>query len=145
MYELFNSRPFFQNGLLFWECMVGKHWTFAIIIAGALVAGAAIWHICATPRVAVYFTPGTDCEDHIIAEINHAKTIDIAVYAITNERIVNAIISAHNRGAKIRIITDRTMSRNQTSRIGELVSAGIPVMTHRQHKIEHNKFAIFDN
>lgn len=29
--------------------------------------------------------------------------------------------------------------------IDELVAAGIPVRTNRRHKIEHNKFAVFDN
>lgn len=38
------------------------------------------------------------CENHIIAEINVAHKIDIAVYSITNQKITDAIISAHRRG-----------------------------------------------
>ena len=94
--------------------------------------------------VRVYFTPGTDCENNIIAEINNAKKIDIAVYSITNQNIVDAIIEAKERGAKIRVITDRLQSKGKHSLVDEIESAGIPVITNVGHKIMHNKFAIFD-
>ena len=94
--------------------------------------------------VRVYFTPGNDCENNIIAEINQAKKIDIAVYSITNQNIVNAIIDAKERGAKVRVITDRLQSAGKYSLAEELESAGIPVITNIKHKIMHNKFAIFD-
>lgn len=94
--------------------------------------------------VRVYFTPGPDCENNIIAEINQAKKIDIAVYSITNQNVVDAIIDAKERGAKIRIITDRLQSAGKYSLVEELKTAGIPVITNTGHKIMHNKFAIFD-
>ena len=94
--------------------------------------------------VRVYFTPGTDCENNIITEINNAKKIDIAVYSITNQNIVDAIIEAKERGAKIRVITDRLQSKGKYSLVDELSDAGIPVITNVGHKIMHNKFAIFD-
>lgn len=94
--------------------------------------------------VRVYFTPGTDCENNIVAEINNAKKIDIAVYSITNQNIVDAIIDAKERGAKIRVITDRLQSKGKYSLVDKLSDAGIPVITNVGHKIMHNKFAIFD-
>ncbi len=92
----------------------------------------------------VYFTPGPDCEDNIVAELERAKTIDIAVYSITNEKIGNAIIAAHNRGARVRIITDRLMAQHHSSLVKTFSDAGIPVLTSHGVKIEHNKFTIFD-
>lgn len=53
----------------------------------------------------MFFTPGPKCENLIIDEINHAKKIDIAVYSITNQKIADSIFAAHNRGARVRIIT----------------------------------------
>ena len=94
--------------------------------------------------VRVYFTPGNDCENNIIAEINQAKKIDIAVYSITNQNIVDALVAAKDRGAKIRVITDRLQSKGKYSLVEELESADIPVITNVKHKIMHNKFAIFD-
>ena len=126
-----------------------RQWTFgiAIVFALGMTVGAQLppRHAVAPTDMVVYFTPGTECEDRIIAEINRATTIDIAVYSITNSKIANAIITAHRRGARIRIITDRTMAGHKSSMIDELVTAGIPVRTNRRHKIEHNKFAVFDN
>ena len=96
------------------------------------------------PKIEIYFTPGTDCEDNIIKRINNSKTIDIAVYSITNPNIADSIISAHNRGATIRIITDKGQAKVKGAKAEELKSAGIPLVTNKSHKIEHNKFAIFD-
>ena len=97
------------------------------------------------PDIKVFFTPGTDCEQNIIKEINKAKTIDIAVYSISNQNIVDSIITAKKNGAKIRIITDRTQAKGKGSLTDTLRNAGIPVLTNKGHKIEHNKFAVFDN
>lgn len=93
----------------------------------------------------VYFTPGLDCENNIIREIERAQKIDIAVYSITNQKIANSIFAAHRRGARIRIITDRTMAGSRYSVVADLEAGGIPLRRHRKHRIEHNKFAVFDN
>ena len=133
--------------------MFVRQWTFVIGIAfvigvgvGAQLPTRTLTPPASAPaRIEAYFTPGTECEDRIIAELGRATTIDIAVYSITNPKIANAIIAAHQRGARVRIITDRTMAGHKSSMIDELVTAGIPVRVNRRHKIEHNKFAVFDN
>ena len=95
-------------------------------------------------NIEIYFTPSLDCENAIIKRINNSKTIDIAVYSITNTNITDAIIAAQKRGANIRIITDRGQSKVNGSKVEYLKEAGIPLVTNIKHKIEHNKFAIFD-
>ncbi len=96
----------------------------------------------------VFFTPGADCENNIISRINNAKyTIDIAVYSITNRNIVDAVIAAHKRGVKVRVITDKEQEKWYTSLVKELVATGVSARTNdseNNNKIEHNKFAIFD-
>ncbi len=94
--------------------------------------------------IRIYFTPGPDCENNIIKEMNQAHVVDIAVYSITNTAIVDSILAAHKRGAKIRVITDRTQSKGKGSLVGKIRDAGIPVVTNVRYKIEHNKFAVFD-
>lgn len=95
--------------------------------------------------IRVYFTPGPDCENNIIASINATKhSIDAAVYSITNDKIVDSLISAHNRGVTIRIISDKLQSAGRGSLIWRMRDAGIPVVLNKKHKIMHNKFAIFD-
>ena len=104
-----------------------------------------IQQIVQQPNIEVHFTPSLDCENAIIKRINNAKTIDIAVYSITNPNITDAIISAHNRGASVRIITDKGQAKVKGAKAEELKSVGIPVLTNKKHKIEHNKFAVFDD
>ena len=129
--------------------MFVRQWTFVIGIAFAIGVGVGAQlptqHATIPQNMAVYFTPGTECEDRIIAELGRADKIDIAVYSITNPKIVDAIIAAHRRGAHVRIVTDRVMAGHKSSMIDELAATGIPVRTNRRHKIEHNKFAVFDN
>lgn len=93
----------------------------------------------------VFFSPGPDCETAIINNINNStKTIDAAVYSITNPNIVAALKNAHDRGIKIRILTDRTQAGNKKSLVWDMFEYGINVVIHRKYRIEHNKFAIYD-
>ena len=100
---------------------------------------------CSTSDVKVFFTPSTDCEKNIVKAINNANKMDIAVYSITNPTITNSLIEAHNRGATIRIVTDRSQAKGKGSLVSKIKAAGIPVLTNHKHKIEHNKFAVFDD
>ncbi len=116
-----------------------KRFLLFVLLSGCVVQNTV------PNNVRVYFTPGTDCENNIIREIKNADKIDIAVYSITNENITDAIIAAHKRGANVRIVSDKLQSRGKHSRVDELRAAGVPVLINKKHKIEHNKFAIFDN
>ena len=138
--ELMNSRPLLFEWSFVWGCMFVRQWTFVIGIAFVIGVGVGAQlptQTAAPPpsapaHIEAYFTPGTECEDRIIAELGRATTIDIAVYSITNPKIANAIIAAHRRGARVRIVTDRTMAGHKSSMIDELVAAGIPVRTNRR-------------
>jgi len=94
--------------------------------------------------IQIYFTPSQDCENNIIKRINNANKIEIAVYSITNKLIVDAIKAAYERGAEVRILTDRVQAKGNGSLVSELQAAGLPLRTNVKHAIEHNKFAIFD-
>ena len=122
--------------------------TVSVLVLNACVAAKPTPTETTTVKnndIEIFFTPGPDCENNIIKRINKSYKVDIAVYSITNPKITNAIIAAYNRGADIRIITDRTQSKGKKSLVGIIKKAGIPVLTNRKHKIEHNKFAVFDD
>lgn len=95
--------------------------------------------------IEIFFTPGPDCENNIIKRINESGKIDIAVYSITNQKITNAIIGAYKNGANIQIITDKTQAKGKKSLVADIKKLGIPVSTNKKYKIEHNKFAVFDD
>jgi cardiolipin hydrolase len=57
-------------------------------------------------NVSIAFSPGPDCRKLIISEIAKSEdTIDICVFTISDNQIKDAIISAHHRGIKVRIIS----------------------------------------
>ena len=96
-------------------------------------------------KVDIKFTPSTECEDAIINYINSSKeTIDIAVYSINNDKIVNALKNAYDRGIKLRILTDRLQASAKSSKVIDLYRYGINIRVNSKHKIEHNKFAVYD-
>ena len=108
---------------------------------------ALIIFIClpCSAKVDVRFTPSTDCEDYIIKYINASeKTIDIAVYSINNDKIVAALKRAYDRGIKLRILTDRLQASAKSSKVIDLYKYGVNIRVNSKHKIEHNKFAIYD-
>ena len=101
--------------------------------------------VCAVAQTEVFFSPSKKCENGLIDLIGQSqKSIDVAVYAINNDNIVQALKQAHDRGIKIRILTDRLQAAGKASKVKELYDYGLNVRVHSQFKIEHNKFAIFD-
>lgn len=95
--------------------------------------------------MSAFFTPSKKCENSIVQRINNAEeSIDAAVYAINNKDIVKALEKAHKRGVKIRILTDKLQAGNKKSKVLELYDYGVKIRVNSKHKIEHNKFAVFD-
>jgi len=73
------------------------------------------------------------------------KTLDICVYTITCDQISNEVMAAHNRGVKVRVITDDGQRGNRGSDIEKFVKVGIPVKDdgHPENYM-HHKFALVD-
>lgn len=85
------------------------------------------------------------CEKKLIELIDNAtKYIDVSVYAINNRPLVNALIAAHRRGIKLRVLTDRLQAAGNSSRIWDLIAAGVPLRVHTHKRIMHTKVAIYD-
>ncbi len=93
----------------------------------------------------VFFSPGEDCPAAIIRLFEDArKSVDICVFTITDDRISDAIVEAHRRGVRIRILTDDAKAEDLGSDIGRFEHVHIPVRVDRSPFHMHNKFAIFD-
>ena len=99
-----------------------------------------------SPKIRVFFSPGEDCLNEILRQINSAKRqIDICMFTITDDRISRALLSAHRRGVSLRIITDDQKVNAQGSDIQEFKRHGIPVCTDPfEERHMHHKFAVFD-
>jgi len=93
----------------------------------------------------VFFTPGQDCENQIVNAIAAAKTeVAVAVYSINNKRIVSALIDAHKKGIKVRVLTDAVHAAGKSSKVITMLNSGLTLRVHSKHKIMHNKFAVVD-
>ena len=94
-----------------------------------------------------YFSPGGGIQDQIIRRVHLAgSTIDIAMYSFTSEALAEALVDAHERGVKIRVIRDASQSHNKHDENAFLRAHGIDVrvMKGKNREIFHDKFAIFD-
>jgi len=94
-----------------------------------------------------YFSPRGGCEEAVIGLIRHSKkTIDVAIYSFTDRKIAKALIDAHDRGVKVRVIIDYGNGKSRYC-VGPLLEkAGIPVRYKRGSGggLMHNKYAIYD-
>ncbi len=74
------------------------------------------------------------------------KTLDGAIYGLTDEAIAQALIRAHTRGVRVRLVHDKTQAAGRHDVTEELLKAGIPVHIQRGSEggILHDKFLIID-
>jgi phosphatidylserine/phosphatidylglycerophosphate/cardiolipin synthase-like enzyme len=95
---------------------------------------------------AAFFSPGTACIQEVLRQFDMARqSCDICVFTVTDDRITSAILRAHGRGVKVRIITDDEKSHDLGSDVERLQAAGIPCkMDVGQPAHMHHKFALFD-
>jgi len=92
-----------------------------------------------------YFSPGIECVNKIIALLTKAKTsVDICVFTISDNKISEAIKSAHERGVKIRIVSDNDKANDLGSDIFSLAKCKVNIKIDRSPNHMHHKFAIFD-
>lgn len=83
-------------------------------------------------------------QNQLIKIIDDAKeTIDVAVYYITETKIVTHLCTASERGVKVRIITDKDDSYQQSA-LEKIMNAGIPIKINTYEGKMHLKNMIID-
>jgi len=96
-------------------------------------------------KTSAYFSPGEDCLHRIRRMIGEAKkSLDICVFTITDNRIVQKLEEAMKRGVKIRVISDDMKSEDLGSDMERLEKMGIDCLYDRTTAHMHHKFAIAD-
>lgn len=82
-------------------------------------------------------------DEKLAAAIAQAQsTIDIAVYKLDLDTVTEALIAAHKRGVRVRLVTDTEYVDEMAIR--RLKSAGIPVVDDRRNSLMHDKFVVID-
>jgi phosphatidylserine/phosphatidylglycerophosphate/cardiolipin synthase-like enzyme len=97
------------------------------------------------PDDEVFFSPGEHCTRKIVSLLDStAGQAEVCVFTITDDRITNALLDAHGRGVRLRIITDNDKAFDLGSDIERLQRAKVPVRVDQSEFHMHHKFALFD-
>ena len=126
------------------KCRLAMEWLEAVIKAfyPAEPIGADTNRV----EAEAWFSPEDDCVGRIVDLLSVAKqTVDICVFTITDNRISDAVASAHRRGVRVRIISDDDKAFDKGSDISHLRSQGIDCRVDKTKHHMHHKFAIFDH
>jgi len=100
-----------------------------------------------------FFSPGERCLQHILHRFSTCRRMaDVCVFTITDDRISRAILDAHRRNVKVRIISDNDKALDLGSDVEKFREAGIPVKLDDvrgravpgQNGHMHHKFGLFD-
>lgn len=92
-----------------------------------------------------WFSPGDACLDRLLRLIRGATArLDVCVYTVTDDRIAEALLDAHQRRLAIRVISDDVKAGDLGSDVDRLATAGIPVSVDRGPGHMHHKFLLAD-
>lgn len=97
-------------------------------------------------EVDVCFTPGENCTQLIVNEINNAKkTLNVQAYSFTSAPIAKALLNAHKRGVDVKVILDKSQFKRKYSSARFFQNNGVPIWKDKKVAIAHNKVMIIDN
>jgi len=109
-------------------------------LLGVITANGAVFS--SNSSYAVCFTPGQDCQQLVVDQVNTAhQSIDVQAYHITNKAIIVALKTAKSRGVKVRLIVDKQGVKEAQ----KFFNGAIPVWVDYKPAIAHNKIMIIDN
>ncbi len=97
--------------------------------------------------ISVYFSPQDSAILRgLLPRIKNAKkSINIAMFYLTNKWVIDEIIAAHQRGVEVRIILDMTLTQEPQNPIQRLIEAGVPTKLENWNGKMHQKTAVIDD
>lgn len=95
--------------------------------------------------ISCHFSPGTDILDAILDCLEASSSeIDICVYTLSDDRLLDAILQCHREGIAVRILSDNDKMYDQGSDIQTLHRAGLDVKVDNSPAHMHHKFMVVD-
>jgi phosphatidylserine/phosphatidylglycerophosphate/cardiolipin synthase-like enzyme len=93
----------------------------------------------------VYFTPPANAAAEIAKAIDASdREVLVQAYGFTHNAIAQALVRAHQRGVKVRVLLDQKSQSSNRYVIGILTDAGVAVRQDDKHAIAHNKVMVID-
>ncbi len=92
-----------------------------------------------------FFSPGNDILDAILENTtNSVSSLDICVFTLSDDRLLDALISCHREGIQIRVLSDNDKQYDRGSDILTLHEIGIDVRVDVSPAHMHHKFMVVD-
>lgn len=96
--------------------------------------------------IEVYFSPLGGCTEAVVKTLNNAtNSVYVQAYSFTSAPIAQALLEAHRRGVKVRVILDESQKTEKYSEADFLINLGIPTYIDARHGIAHNKVMVIDD
>jgi phosphatidylserine/phosphatidylglycerophosphate/cardiolipin synthase-like enzyme len=93
----------------------------------------------------VYFTPSTNAAVAIVKAIDASeREVLVQAYGFTHNAIAQALVRAHERGVKVRVLLDQKSQSSNRYVIDVLSDAHIELRQDGKHAIAHNKVMVID-
>jgi len=93
----------------------------------------------------VYFTPPANAAVAIVKAIDASeREVLVQAYGFTHNAIAQALVRAHERGVRVRVLLDQKSQSSNRYVIGVLTDAQIDLRQDGKHAIAHNKVMVID-
>jgi phosphatidylserine/phosphatidylglycerophosphate/cardiolipin synthase-like enzyme len=150
------------------SCTGGYNANFAVVVDAPVVAGwyeselaqmyAGRYHRAKQAQGPMRAVLGDDLSIEVLFSPQHhaidagvvplvagaQRSIDVAVFFLTHTDLAQALIDAHRRGVRVRVLLDATGAANEYSKHDALRAAGIPVKVEDFGGKMHAKSAVID-
>lgn len=136
-------------------CLAVFAWAKQMVATGAVVNAAPVtatpittpaWyelHFTTPLTTALLERPTGGIPARLAATFDQTQqTLDVAVYEFDLPVVAQALVRAHTRGVRVRLVTDSDTLAEPV--VQDLITAGIPVVADNRSAIMHNKFAVLD-
>ena len=91
------------------------------------------------------FEPRHSSATRLRSLIDRARSsVDVCVFTLTDDTLTRALLAAHRRRVRVRLVTDDEKSLDRGSDIERLRAAGVAVRFDVDPNHMHHKFALFD-
>ena len=131
------------------------YWVFCICMSTDLMLAGQSWAQSQSKWYEVYFSQVNNdvaaakahpqSIDRVLAQklASAQSSIDVAMHEIDSDRIAQALIAAHQRGVRVRIVTEDDYMDEDSIQVLQI--AGVPIVSDRgHHGLMHNKFVVID-
>jgi phosphatidylserine/phosphatidylglycerophosphate/cardiolipin synthase-like enzyme len=112
---------------------------------GAIILAATLPPHAQAIELSACFVPDEDCTARIVRAIDAAKSeLRVQAYGFTSVPIIQAVVSAKQRGVEVKIILDKSSEQKQYTAATFLKNHGIEPLIDDKVAIAHNKVMELD-